>query len=118
MKHGDGALVGSLPGELMDTHSHIFLWGYHCVFATLSQYLESFMSVFTEKTTIIKRPPELSLVKQVTKELSKSFCLSEGQGCYGLSSSSPGAHPRARLVANKPLNLPGGTTAWSAILLS
>lgn len=59
------------------------------------------MSVFTEKTIINKRPPGLSLGKQVTKELRKCFCLSEGQGFYGLSSLSPGAHPRARLVANK-----------------
>lgn len=72
------------------SNSHIFRWGYHLL-AMLSQYLESFMSIFTEKTTINKKPPGLSLGKQVTKELSKCFCLSAGLRFYGLSSSSPGA---------------------------
>lgn len=72
----------------------------------LSLYLKSFMSVFTEKTIINKGPPGLSLGKQVTEELRKCFCWAEGQGFYGLSSLSPGAHPRARFVANEALTCP------------
>lgn len=109
MKHGDGALVPSFLGEHMDKQVIPIssLWGYHCLFPTLSQYFKSFMSVFTEKTIIVKRPPGLSLGEQATKELSKCFCLSEGQGFYGLSSLSPGAHLRARPVANKSLTCLG-----------
>lgn len=77
-----------------------------CLFAVLSQYLKSFMSVFTEKTVINKRPPGLSLGKQVTQEPNRLFCLSEGQGLNGLISSSSGAHPRARLLADKALTCP------------
>lgn len=119
-KYGDGALLPSFPGELMDTqkyNSYIFLWGYHCSFAMLSQYWKSFRSVFTKKIIIInKRPSGLSLGKQVTKELSKCFCLSEGQGFYGLVTSRSPAMSQAR--GKQIPNLPRGTTACSAILLS
>lgn len=68
VKHGDGALLPSFLGDLMDTQKYnscLFLWGYHCSFAMLSQYWKSFKSVFTKKIIIInKRPSGLSLGKK------------------------------------------------------
>lgn len=99
------------PRELTDTNnSCTFLYSRlglsFCLFAMLSQYLKSFVSVFTEKIIINKRPSGLSLGKQVIQEPSRRFCLSEGQGLHGLISSSPGAHPRAGLLADKALACP------------
>lgn len=84
----------------------------------LSQYLKSFMNVFTEKTNINKGTPGLSLGKQVTEELSKCFLPVRGTRILWTQFIISRSPSNSQVCVKRSPNLPRGTTAWSSILLS
>lgn len=123
LKQGDGTLVFSstprrVHEHLHNTHRIIFEWiKVSCLLAKLS--LPELVSVLLRQSII--RGLLDSPWRTSHSTPSRCFCLPEGQGLHGLIPSPWGAHPSARLPPHsnrQHTNLPGGTTVWSAVLLS